>query len=473
MALSKQKRLLLSLAFFSLVGAGAGAFAWFGVFKAEEAETQRKEAEAKAFTFDRKAVKKVSLLSRGVQFQFERDGFNWRMTAPIQTFADRYGVEDMLDKLQQLKIRSTAADDRARAVEFGLDAPRFKLQAELDGGRTLTLDVGADSTFDSGIYFTRDGDGRVLVAESGLAGPFDKDLFGLRHRGLMYVERSTITALASEVSGAGFALEKDGSNWKLTSPVQEKADFLAVDSLLGSLYSTRASAVVLEAAAASQPGALAPYGLDQPVALFTVTSGDDKKKTVIAMGEVETEGAKKLYARPGDGPVLELDPSARLAIHKPLAELRDKAVTFFSRDDVQGVEITPEIGPVIKVDRVVPTPETPEKFTVNGKKDKLDREKLSALVSTLCAMRAAAVVPDPLGELSTYGLEKPRMRVKVTGAQGKPVVELLVGAAKDGKSFVKRGDAPQIYEVEDGVLAALPTSAADLDAPIRPPEAAK
>src|SRR5437667_373977 len=68
---------------------------------------------------------------------------------------------------------------------------------------------------------------------------FNKDTFSLREKQLLKFERDKVDRVELAAAGKNLAIAKEGTEWKLTTPVQTRADFGAVEGLMGRLQSAQ------------------------------------------------------------------------------------------------------------------------------------------------------------------------------------------------------------------------------------------
>lgn len=463
-----QKSLVTSLVLL-VVAAGAGAFAWFGVFQAELKETERKDAEAKAFAFETGDVKSVRLTARGETIRIERDGEHWLLVSPVTGRAEKSAVEAIVNRLSTLRSREVVAEDHANLAEFGLDAPLFEVVLGLADGGEVTLKVGDENPFDQSNPYVVGGDERVHLADAGLRWPLDKSLFDLRDRALVTHEDREVQTLA--LSGRdlpGWSVERDGKEWKLTTPVQSAADRTAVESILSRVRGARASGFIDEV------DDLARFGLADPARVLVFGIGEDRAKKTLALGQAEQDGVKKAYARLGEGPVLEIDFALLEDVAKTAADLRDKTVAKFEREKLRRLEILPAEGEPIVVHRSREkkdgaTHET-DVYRLEARPEaKVRTWKLSGALYTLATLKGLTIAAEEASpkEWTSFGLDRPRFTYVGFDGDGAELVRLLVGGEKGERVYVARAGSRRVFEVERTSIDDLPRSLDDL---IDPPE---
>lgn len=438
---------------------------------AKDDKTKQKDLEAKAFEFEKTKVKKLVFTARGATTTVEKDGEGWRIVDPIQARADRFAIDPIVDKLADLKSKEVIAEDRANEKEFGLDAPQFIARVTLDDGKELVLSVGAENTFDQSLYYAKEGDPRIFQADSGLKQPLDKALLDLRDKAVVTHDDKDVQSLEITSGVDSTLVERDGDGWKLVRPIADGADKSLVDGLLGRFHSARAKAFPLEAAPA-EPGALAPYGLEKPAGTVVFAIGADRAKKTLHLGFVEEAGAKKYFARLAEGgPVLEVEEALFTELGKPAADLRDKTIAAFDRDQLTRLDVTAN-GATTKIVRTrekVGEGET-DKFTVDGKAEGLKGWKLTSAVYTLANLKGVSIVDEQVTDLKKYGLDAPLFTFTAFGEGDKELVRLLIGALAGTRHFAMKAGGTKVFEIEKSTVDDLPKSLADAtEAPPAPP----
>lgn len=478
MAMGKKSKSLVSMLVMLAAAGGAASYAYWGVLKAENDEQARKEAETKAFDFESKAVKRVSLTAKGATTVIERDGDGWKLTAPIATRADKFAIDPIVDRMTGLKHKAVVQDDASRAAEFGLASPSITVAATYTDAagaeKTAELKIGGENTFDMSVYFAKGGDARIFSAEGGLQSTFDKALFDLRDKAIVTHEDKDVQTFSAETNGAAWAVERDGSGWKLTSPVQDAADTAAVEGVLSKVRSLRAKVFAAETIG---PAELATYGFDRPAALVTFGLGQDRARKQLQFGKATVDGSEKTFARLVEGgPVVEIDASILTDLAKSAADLRDRSVSPFDREKVLKLEIAPLDGEKLVVthtkEKAPDASFATDKYEVAGLDGKLKSWKLSSAIYTLSSLKGTSLVEDAAKDLKKYGLDTPNVRFTAFGEGDQKLAEILIGAQAGTKYYAMKAGSNRVYEVEKGTIDELPRKKDDLvDAPPPPPSA--
>jgi hypothetical protein len=201
------------------------------------------------------------------RLSLERADGLWRLGAPLQAEADAEAVQDALDALVHVELGEPFTG-RA-AADYGLATPRITVQATLESGEVLRLDLGDDSPAGGGTY-VRDRAGALRLSRSPLALALPLDADAWRNRELLRFARSAVTRLSLDRPTGRVELVKDDRGWWLgASERRVRADADRVDQLLEALANLRVERF-----------ADAPLALDAPWTI-ALQSGDDPPAKLI------------------------------------------------------------------------------------------------------------------------------------------------------------------------------------------------
>ncbi len=471
MAMTQRQKALSTLAVVASLAAALGSYAWFGVYKRGIAEKKATDAKNTLFGFKtadvKKVVVKVDEPNKQATTTIERDGKDWKITAPIQARAEDLSVNALVDKIAGLK-RLRAIDGVTDLSEYGLTKPRIAITVTLASGGTDELDVGDDNPYDNTLFVKTAGG--VSVCEGALKYPLDKDLFDLRDKRVFPFEDDAVSQL--DVVGPKFSYSlarKSASDWSILAPIQEKADAQKAEQLSSSLRNLRATRFASEQASTDD---LEHFGLNHPTYTANVTLGKDSAQKTLAIADVKEGGVEHVYVKsPTDAWIAEVPTSIVKDLDVTTMDLRDKTVLAFAEKDATGLSFAVG-GKAFGVDRHREATDggfAPDDWKIAsgcpGAGRAAKRWKCASLLSTLQNLKGSSIVSERAtsDELSGWGLSPPAKTVKVLGAGGKTLAELLVGKTDGGKIHVKSATSPRVFEVESYRLSQLPSDEVDLE----------
>jgi len=253
------------------------------------------------------------------------------------------------------------------------------------------------------------------------------------------------------------ALErKAGEPWAITKPVGAVADQTSANNLARAIAECRITKTVEEKA-----DDLAPFGLDKPQVVVTITDTKGKSLPALVVGK-NTPVGFSAYLKYADKPEIMLTSSAfSTGMNKTLDQMRDRELMSFKLDEVQKLVITHDDGSQITIDR-------------DGDKWKIskpavydaDPTQVRQVLTTLGDSKVADFITDAPSNAAQYGLEKPHLVATVYLAKGGAQESLLFGfkqkeSGKDG-IYVRRGERAPIYTVAPWVMSGVDKSVLNL-----------
>jgi hypothetical protein len=262
-------------------------------------------------------------------------------------------------------------------------------------------------------------------------------------------KQDDVTAVSLVYSDHEIVLKKSGDEWRLTKPLDAAADSMTVKNLINAIAEAEVKKTF------DQASDLAPYGLDQPFAKVTVTLKDNELPTIL-VGK-STPVGYSAYVKRADEPKVLLTTSAfRSGMDKKAKDLRDKTILNFADNDVQKIEIHGEgkdLALAQKNDHW--TIERPGQYAA-------DAATVRTFLSTLHSMRAVDFPSDQPTDLSTYGLDNPRLKVSLYIGKDNAEKDLLIGKdTADKQVYVQGSGLPVVYTVSDWVMRDLNKNVAD------------
>ena len=469
MAMTQKQRTLSTLLVTASVAAALGSYAWFGVYQKGVADQKQKDSRNTLFGFKKDEVKKVVVSAKGEATTIERDGTEWKITAPILTKADKLSVDALIDKVAGLK-RKRGIEGVTDLKPYGLDKPTITVDLTLDSGTTEKLSLGADNSYDGTLFASTSGSGDVDVCEAALKYPLDKSLFDLRDKRVFDFDDGDLTELDVVAPKVSFSLSRQSStDWKILSPIQDKADAAKAQQLASALKNLRATRYAAETATAED---LKRFGLDHPGYTVNVTLGKESAQKTLTIADVKEAGAEHVYAKRAADPwIAEVPTSILKDLDVTTMDLRDKTILSFKQEDARALYFTATTTTgtaAFGADRHREKTDAgfgPDSWTMSSPaQGAAKRWKASSILSTLETLKGSTIVSEnpTAAELSKWGLDHPAKVARVLGEGGKLLAELEVGKIDSNKVWVKSAASPRVFQVESYRISQIPTSAADL-----------
>lgn len=245
-------------------------------------------------------------------------------------------------------------------------------------------------------------------------------------------------------------LKKSGDEWRLIKPIEVAADATSVTNLLNAIGDCEVKKELTDASSD-----LTQYGLDKPLVTISVKL-KDKDLPAIVVGKNTPVGFSTYVQKADDKKIVLTSSAFRSGMDKKVKDLRDKTIVNFTDKDVQKVQIHgggKEIALAQKDDSW--SIEQPGPYAADG-------GTARNYLSTLRSMRAVDFLSDQPTDLTTYGLDNPRLTITLYLGKDNAEKKLLFGKDTDKKEvYVQGSGQPTVYTVSDWVFRDLNKEVAD------------
>jgi hypothetical protein len=426
-----------------VVAAALGGFLYYDS-KKEPADTNKQEkvfADVQADKIDQITVKSAS----GDRTTVQKQGSGWQLAQPVAMAADEAEVSGLASNLSSLEVQRVIDEQASDFKQYGLDPAHVEVAFKA-GGKDHTLLLGAKTPTGSDMYARVPDKPRVFLVSSYLDATFNKSAFDLRDKTILKIDRDKVGRVEIAAGDRTVTLDKQGADWRVTTPFDARADFSAVEGILGRLNSTPMKSI---AASEATGKALKEYGLDKPSATIRVTSGS--AQAGLAIGKSAGEGV--VYARDVSRPlVFTIDSSLADELKKPADEFRIKDLFDARAFNTTRVEVTRQ-GVTLAFEK---DKENWKQVTPSAKA--ADTAKVEALLTALTNTRATGFEP----KAAATGLDAPELTATLKFDEGKQTEKVAFGK-KGSDAFARR----------DGDTAAAKIDASTLDSIIKAFDALK
>ena len=305
---------LRSLIVLLVIAIPLGWFAW--------RESQRPagddDARDKVFAVEADQIEEIAIKAEGGdQTRLRKSGTDWQIVEPATAPSDSVEVSGLTRNLATLEIQRVVDENPPDLAEYGLDTPRIEVAFKAAGEEHRLL-LGEKTPPGTDLYARRGSDSTVFLIASYLESTFNRTTFDLRDKAALKVERDKIETVEIAAGGRTLRFTKPAGEWQIAAPIQARADYGAVEGLVGRLAGLQMRAIVEE----SGGGAPGKYGLEAPAA--TVRLGTGSSQATLALGAPAGEGT--VYAR-------DLSREAVFTVDASLVEdLKKGPVDFRQRD---------------------------------------------------------------------------------------------------------------------------------------------
>jgi len=350
-----------------------------------------------------------------------KQGDRWRQTQPVAVAADEAEISGITSNLASLEPQRVVDEQPADLKQFGLDPARIEVTFR-QGGKEHKLLLGQKTPTGGDVYARVSDKPRVFIVASYLETTFNKSPFELRDKTILTFERDKADRLEIVTADRTVTVAKQGADWRLTAPVEARADFSVIEALLGRLNSTPMKAIAAETADAAK---LKEYGLDTPA--VTVNVGAGSARSGLILGKSAGEGV--VYARDLSRPlVFTVETALADELKKPADDMRVKDLFDARSFNTTRIEIS-RGGQILTFEK---DKDAWKQVTPAAKQ--ADGAKVEALMTALSGTRATGFADKP------PALDAPEAVVTLKFDEGKQ--EKVTFARKGADTFAQRqGDA--------------------------------
>jgi hypothetical protein len=385
-----------------VVLAGLGAYIYFVTWKTPAEPLSKQEKVFAGVQTDKIDELKVTS-DKGDVTTLKKDNGNWQLVGPVAAKADEAEVSGIANAVGQVEIVRVIDENPTDLKGYGLDKPRIEVDFKGAGDKDYRrLLIGEKSPTGADLFARRNDEKKVFLIPATQETTLNRSTFELRDKTLLKFERDKVDGVEMNAGGKTVQLAKDGADWKITQPLQVRADYGAVEGLIGKLQTTAIKSIVADSASAAD---LKKYGFDKPTARVDLKLGS-ASATLLLGGTAED---KTVYARDASKPaVVTVESTLADDLKKGADEFRRKDVFEFRAYNANRVELTRN-GQTVAFEKV--------KGSGNDAVDKwrrvsptagdADKDKIDALLSRLSNMRATSFVDAS----AKAGLDMPALTV--------------------------------------------------------------
>ena len=437
------KGLRSTLALVAVLG-GLAAYIYFVTWKTPAEPASKLEKVFSGVTSDK--IEEVKVTSdKGEVSTLKKDNGSWQLVAPVAAKADEAEASAIANALGQVEIVRVIDENPADLKDYGLAAPRiaidFKAAGDKDYRRLL---IGEKSPTGADLFAKRNDETKVFLIPAAQESTMNRSTFDLRDKTVLAFQRDKVDAVSVDAGGKTVQLTKDNADWKITQPLQARADYGSVEGLIGRLQTAGMKTIVSEN---PTPADLKQYGLDKPAATVDLKLGS--ARATLAVGGKAADNT--VYARDASKPmVVTIDSAIVDELKKGADEYRRKDLFEFRPYNANRVEITRDAQTIAFEKTKAEGENAEEKWRrVSPTAGDVDKEKIDSLLSRLSNMRAASFVDAS----AKTGVNMPAMTVVAKFDDGKKEERVTFGkvdsdvyAAHPGEPGAAKVDAMDFTE---------------------------
>lgn len=386
----------------------------------------------------------------------DQDG-DWRLREPLDTDANDATVERLLKQIADTKVeRRISAAEAAEASVYGLegDGSRARISlVRLDGSALPEIIVGGTTPVGYSAFARVEGSDEIAVTPLLFHTGIKKSVFDVRNKKLFYVEPNAAIAISLTSDATKIELSRAGDRWRITAPVEDRADRAQVDSMLSALNNLEALAFYEGDDVDRQA-----FGLDNPTLRFEVeVAGSDKVGFTLGARSDNTPLGYYLE-RNGDDQVAVIDETMRNRFAHSLNALRDKHLFDCGPSEISSMRFDRADG-----DSFVLALADDGKWTVEPSQQEPVREGIIRRTrSGLAALAAQDIVADGVAApdlLARYGLDTPIVEVELLRSDksscGRGIAGVVHSDDSSATYYIKRDGDGTVMSVPEYLFSRL------------------
>ena len=193
----------------------------------------------------------------------------WEITAPVALQADEAAVDDLLFGVDALKVVAFVDDQPKSLQPYGLDSPSIEASFMVPDTEPAVLLVG--KVKGDNIYVKAQNAEPVFLVKKELLDLVGMGVAGLRDKQILDFDSDAAAKIVLKHGDVNLTCQKQGTNWRLTHPVQEQAKNGAVRGIIQQINQLTVEAFL----AVSSP--ITSTGFDVPEVQLVVTLKDQTK----------------------------------------------------------------------------------------------------------------------------------------------------------------------------------------------------
>jgi Domain of unknown function (DUF4340) len=383
----------------------------------------------------------------------------FRLVEPNIAPADGPKVESMLAALASLRVADGAkgfvANDVRDGSPYGLSPPSAIVELNTTQGndKPLVLEIGKVVPDQPDRIYVRQGDqDDVVTVNAKPVAELPASSVALRSQKVCDFEAVAVSEIRIKAPAQTFLLKKESNGWMQKEPTEEKADGVAVSTLLKQLDSLQTSEFL-------EPGKVRAPQLDPPLLSIQIretrvgrtaaASADNELVLVLHIGRRDA-ARKVFYAQlDRDEAILTLPDTLLDVLPKNALAFRDRSVVSPAPATVRKLTVT-RAG---RIDELVPEEGgKPNRWRMRRPIDApADTRTITQILAILANLRAEGFISDNQKDATKFGLDRPLLEVEWETDQPH---RLKVGAQvpKEPAYYAATGDQPFVFTLRAETL---------------------
>jgi hypothetical protein len=416
-----------------LIAAALGVAVYFlEIKKGSTAPTATTDTSKSLFTFSSTDIASISIARSGQNVTIENQSGKWAITQPVTAPADQSAVNALAGSIASSRVSRTLNASAEDVKSYGLEQASVTVDIKLKSGEQHRILLGNKDFSERSVYSRVDDAAGVDLLPVAILTDADKSIDDLRDKSVFSASQYEINSLSLSSDQGQLTLAKEGTDWKIKSPVDADADDSKVSSTLGRITGAKASEFVKD-----PKSDLAAYGLDKPKIVVTARLAGGGEQTLSVGSKVDDLYYAKNSAQQQ---IFKVESSLYDDLNIKLADVRDKRIVKIEKDDLSSVEIK---NANLKLSG---QKDKDGKWVVGDGGDNKGKEfKIGKILDPLSTNKASEVLDKPPSSVLSK-LASPKVEIHLTDKAGKTTV-VNVSAADGDNVYVTVQGRPGVYKV--------------------------
>jgi len=228
----------------------AGAYFLFFQQSPENTSTSEKLPIHQVYGITREQVQQMEVTFTDTAYQdlkLVKDATgNWHLKNPFQADADSEKVNQMLDDILNKRVKQTL--EVTALAQYGLDTPSITLSLWTEQASPAAVFSIGKKAINFSVYVKEKSESHIFLIESSALDDLTKPPTDLRDRSVIKFNTETVSNIQlmyfkSHQSSKTLNCEKRDGTWRVTHPIEAKADTQEIEDILSELRLLRVSTI--------------------------------------------------------------------------------------------------------------------------------------------------------------------------------------------------------------------------------------
>src|SRR5262249_44397400 len=227
--------------------------------KGSTSPTTTTDTSKPVFNFSSSDITSMTIARAGQSVTIDNQSGKWAITQPINAPADESAMNSLAGSIASSRVSRTLNASADDVKSYGLEQPPVTVDIKLKSGEQHRVQLGNKAFSGLSVYARVDDAVGVDLLPVAILTDADKSVDDLRDKSVFGASQYEINSLSVSNEQGQVALSREGSDWKIKTPVDADADSSKVSSTISRITSAKAKEFVKDPSSD-----LATYGLNKP-----------------------------------------------------------------------------------------------------------------------------------------------------------------------------------------------------------------